>query len=198
MKQKKLKEYEMLRNENMNYLEKREEIRKFVITSTIAILTLTGTEIWEDYQILYFFPMVIIFLSIVRTIGIEQRMKEITAYRIIFLERKGLNIRWASYITGYDEQFNNKKNYVLNLIGYFDYAILGFLCLAIYIIKFYDDLFVIFQYRMYFNSKFFICTMVLFFFIAIVRLSVVRKRIDSNEYFHNILQNWEKVNIQHR
>ena len=193
MKQMKFKEYEMLRDENMEYLDKREEIRKFVITSTIAILTLAGTEIWEDYQILYFFPIVIIFLSLIRTIAIEQRMKEITAYRIIFLEGKGVNIRWASFITEYDEQFNNKKNYVLNLVGYFDYAILGFLCIAIYAIKFYDDLFVIFQYRMYFNSTFFICMMILFSFIAIIHLSVVRKRIGSDENFRNIKNNWEKL-----
>lgn len=64
----------MFRKESMEYLTKKESIGDFVITSTIAILTLANNEAFSENVIIYIIPMFVILLGITKTISMESRL----------------------------------------------------------------------------------------------------------------------------
>lgn len=193
MNQWKYNEYDMLRKESMEGLSTKENVRRFVITTTIAILTLSGSEIWAKDAVIYLILMATIILSMIKVISIEQRTKEIIAYRIVFLERGSKDIRWARAITKYEKKYRNtqKCSKFLSIIEKYDFFTLAFLCVALYINKFYKKILInnIFQ----FDLELYVGGVLIISLFFALFLTFVRININCNKEFENILNNWEMV-----
>ncbi len=185
-------EYQMLRNENMEYLRKKDEVRKFTITTTITVLTLAGSEIWKDTAILYLLPLIVIILGIINTISMEKRIKEIIAYRIVFLENGEKDIRWTRAITKYNKAYG-KKIKLVEILQKFDYAILAMLCLVLYVNKFGDNIIKTLTGGLYFKPLILLSGVLMLLFIYVLYLSMIRNRLASNEEFKEYVQNWKKI-----
>lgn len=186
------KENETLRNESMEYLYKKEEVRKFTITTTIAVLTLVNSEIWKNTPTLYLIPAIIIIFGIINTLGMETRIKDITTYRIVFLENEDNEVRWARAVTKYDMAYT-KKNDIAGFLRKFDYVVLLLLCLILYTNKFWGDITQLVSDKSFFSSSVLIFVLLIILFIYTIYLSVKRYLLDSQKHFEKCINRWKTI-----
>lgn len=189
-------EYEMLRKENMSYLEQKEGTRRFAITSTIAILTLASGDIWEKNVFIYVLPMVVIILCILRTISMERRTREIIGYRIVFLENCDKDIRWVRAVTKYEEYDEERKKFYHRLtscLQQYDYTILATLCISIYITHFGNSIVDSLINRNTVHVELVVGIAMVVLFVLVFVFSRVRVKIQSKTTFEGIIETWKKV-----
>lgn len=129
-----LKEYNILRNEIDQQTSLHNTLTTFIITCTVAVITIAAS---EQIPILYLFPFCIIIPMNMRIAFYRKAMAKISGYMIVFLEPKLDGINWETRNLYFQKKYGgaSTKKHKFNL-WYSESLTISVVCYLLYVFSY--------------------------------------------------------------
>lgn len=183
-----MREYDILRAEIMQNIKLFNSLTTLTLTAVMGFLGYLVSTNSIRYS-LYVIPVPIILSLSIRVLYYRRKISEISSYMIVFLEKKIRYMNWETLNNKFENKTESNHWFIegLKYFRYTEFIVLIIACAAVYLVKIYNDIGIIFWDWRHF------CVLIVFLISLILEYNITKVMNKTDHYREECINKWIEI-----